>query len=529
MTIAKVALAAGATIAAYGAWKVVERILRSLFSPLHDLRGPKNASLIFGNLEEIRRADTSALHEQWVEQYGKVMKYKAFFGENRLFTMDTKAMNHILTHSMDYEKPYEARFNLARLLGAGLLVTEGEKHRQQNPSFGPSTIKDLTPIFFQKALQKHATQKIEVLSWLSRTTLDVIGLTGFNYKFDSLNVDKEPSELNKAFSMLFNATTSFTLLRILQTYFPIFRVIVTEREKNQRKAQSTMLRIGEDLLRQGRKHALGEQDEFDEADEKGLSDLKGRDLLSALVRANMDTELPESQRMLDEDVLAQVPTFLVAGHETTSTETMWCLFALAQRPDIQSALRTELLGVESDAPSMDELAALPRLDAVVRETLRLHAAVPSTGRIAMHDDVIPVAEPFVDRKGRTHTEIKIKKGEGIFIPILALNRSKAIWGEDASVFNPDRWANPPEASKDMPGVWGNMMTFLGGAHSCIGYRFALIEMKALLFTLLRTFEFGLAVPVEEIEKRSLVVTRPYLKSNMKAGAQMPLMVKLYSS
>ncbi|KAH8106649.1 hypothetical protein DFH11DRAFT_1517998, partial [Phellopilus nigrolimitatus] len=82
------------------------------------------------------------------------------------------------------------------------------------------------------------------------------------------------------------------------------------------------------------------------------------------------------------------------------------LFALVQRPDIQSALRTELLSVESDAPLMDELTTLPRLDAVVRETLRLHAAVPLTGRIAMHDDVIVVAEPFVDRKGRTHTEIK---------------------------------------------------------------------------------------------------------------------------
>ena len=44
------------------------------------------------------------------------------------------------------------------------------------------------------------------------------------------------------------------------------------------------------------------------------------------------------------------------------------------------------------------------------------------------------------------------------------------------IFNsPDRWSSLPEAAKDIPGVWGNLMTFLGGSRSCIGYRFALYE------------------------------------------------------
>lgn len=54
-------------------------------------------------------------------------------------------------------------------------------------------------------------------------------------------------------------------------------------------------------------------------------------------------------------------------------------------------------------------------------------------------------------------------------------------------------------------------------------------MKALLFTLVRTFEFELAVSPEEIEKRSMVVTRPYLRGQKQAGAQMPLSVKLYEA
>lgn len=89
-----------------------------------------------------------------------------------------------------------------------------------------------------------------------------------------------------------------------------------------------------------------------------------------------------------------------------STETMWCLFALCQRPDIQKRLRDEILSVPTDSPSMDELSALPFLDAVVRETLRVHAAVTGTMRVAMHDDVIPLNEPFVDKKGKSHNEIR---------------------------------------------------------------------------------------------------------------------------
>lgn len=50
-------------------------------------------------------------------------------------------------------------------------------------------------------------------------------------------------------------------------------------------------------------------------------------------------------------------------------------------------------------------------------------------------------------------------------------------------------------------------------------------MKVLLFTLLRNFEFEMFVPAESFEKRSFVVSRPYLKNVSKAGAQMPLIVK----
>jgi cytochrome P450 len=77
----------------------------------------------------------------------------------------------------------------------------------------------------------------------------------------------------------------------------------------------------------------------------------------------------------------------------------WALFALSQAPTAQSKLRKELLGCSSDNPTMDALNALPYLDAVVREVMRLYPPVPCSLRVAMKDDVLPLNKPFMDRKG----------------------------------------------------------------------------------------------------------------------------------
>lgn len=115
----------------------------------------------------------------------------------------------------------------------------------------------------------------------------------------------------------------------------------------------------------------------------------------------------------------EVPTFLVAGHETTrcvgdtflfaiianlscSTSTTWALYALCNDIAVQNKLREELLEVTTDNPTMDELNALPYLDAVVRETLRVHAPVSSTLRVAVKDDTIPLSTPVTDKYGKVH-------------------------------------------------------------------------------------------------------------------------------
>ena len=126
-------------------------------------------------------------------------------------------------------------------------------------------------------------------------------------------------------------------------------------DKAEKTAMEAMNRIGRDLLAQARAEA-------EHAEKTGSSDFKGRDLFSLLVRANMATDLPERLRMSDEDVLSrawpsflaltipadpispfpEVPTFMVAGHETTATGTTWAIHQLTQNPAVQSRLREEL-------------------------------------------------------------------------------------------------------------------------------------------------------------------------------------------
>jgi cytochrome P450 len=68
-----------------------------------------------------------------------------------------------------------------------------------------------------------------------------------------------------------------------------------------------MERIGQDLLDQSRQELAG----------TGEKSTNARDLLSLLVKANLSDDLASHQRLSDKDVIAQVPTFITAGHETT--------------------------------------------------------------------------------------------------------------------------------------------------------------------------------------------------------------------
>ncbi|KAG9084063.1 hypothetical protein FRC06_004251, partial [Ceratobasidium sp. 370] len=478
-------------------------VVNSWRSPLRHLSGPNNENLVLGNMMSLVKAQNSTVWEEWVEKYGKTLRYRGFFGSYQLGTLDMRAVNFVMSQSTLFPKSERNRKALARALGAGLLSADLDAHKRQrrimNPSFGQPQIRALVPVFCEKANQLRDIwldlmsnnlegTTIDVLQGLSRATLDIIGTTGFGYEFNSLQ-DGDEDELAKAFAKIFDSDEDLTALMLFKAITCQALGIPTEETRRLDANIATTNRIGTKIVED--KKAILLQEEKDGAASKE------RDILSLLIRSNMAQETNGNQAMSDEEVLGQISTFLAAGHETTSTSTTWALYALTLYPTVQIKLRQELLNAGlGEAPSMAELEKLPYLDNFVREVLRVYPAAPMVSRQAAQDTVIPVAESYKDRHGVVRTEIHIQKWDTVMIPILAMNRAKDVWGDDAMEFRPERWDNLPPMVKEMPGVWGHLMTFVHGNQSCIGFRFAVTEMKALLYSLVRSIEFDIDPDIE---------------------------------
>ncbi|KAJ7627351.1 cytochrome P450 monooxygenase [Roridomyces roridus] len=521
---------AGLLLAVYILLNVIKSLYEELASPLRHLPGPTGGNPILGHA--MRLDGDYSLTQTWQDEFGSNYQYRWFFNKRQLYTTDTKALSHILVNDTLYQKGTIPRRFLGDLLGNGLLVVETEDHRRQrkifNPAFAVPQIRALTEIFNDKSLHlrdvwlrespRHFEGRIDVLTWLKKTTLDAIGTAGFHYEFDALQPKNGANELNEALEhVLQSPNQRRDMMRLAQASIPWLKHFPLPGSKAFTDARQKMFTLGAQLLEESKAQiSAGVGEELH----------SGRDLLSVMVRANMASE---GQKLSDSDVISQIPTFLVAGHETTSTATASVLHALSCNPGVQSNLRKELFSLATDNPTMDELNSLTYLDHVVRETMRLFPPVGFTTREAMADDVIPLSKPYVDARGLTYHSIEVKRGTTIRIPIAGVHRDKAIWGEDADLFNPERWETIPESASNVPSVWGNLFTFLAGPHNCIGFRFALCEMKSLLFVLVRAFEFREAVPKEEITFTSSPVRRPSVRIEEGKGIQMPLIVIPYSS
>ncbi|KZV96634.1 cytochrome P450 [Exidia glandulosa HHB12029] len=524
----QVALGGAGAYTAYSVGSFVYDYWRKSRSPLRDLPHPKEpANWIFGHLRVMFSSENNEIQERWVEELGETFAMRTLFGKYQLVTTDTRANTHVLFASHVFQKSELTRRATKRFLGEGVLMTEGAQHRDQrrllNPAFGFSHVRDMTEIFLEKGAQLReiwynkcieagGSVKLNALHWMSKATLDAIGKAGFDYEFGTLNETGETNELAEAFEQVFR--TDFTVYQqmrvMMNDRFPLLRAIAPgERAKLTDASKRKMDEVGMQIVQEKKAALLAELGGSAEKIEKNA--LAGNDLITLLLRANLAADA--DMRLSDEEVLAQIPTFLVAGHETTSNSTTWAMYSLARNPAAQKKLRDEILAVPTDTPSLDMLNALTYLDQVAREVLRLHTVVSFIQREAMMDDLIPLGKPIVDRNGKTITHIKVQKGDQVMVPIWLINRSKSIWGPDADQFRPERWENPPQEASSIPGIAPNLMTFIGGPRSCIGFRFAIAEMKALIFHIVRGFEFKLAVDPSELWSRTGVLMRPQLRSN----------------
>lgn len=195
--------------------------------------------------------ESPASYAAWKKDFGKTFRFHGFGKvsgrsaiarlpltilnqhDYRLMTFDFRAISHILSSSV-YEKPWQTRAYLSRLIGQGIFSTEGHEHRVQRkliaPAFSSQVVKSLSPIFLDKAqqlcdvLDSHISEDdesatVNAAHWLSRTAFDIIGLSGFDYTFNSLEDESEP--IHMAFRRMFQTTDKgFTPRAILDLYFP---------------------------------------------------------------------------------------------------------------------------------------------------------------------------------------------------------------------------------------------------------------------------------------------------------------------
>merc|ERR1712151_1149381 len=210
---------------------------------------------------------------------------------------------------------------------------------------------------------------------------------------------------------------------------------------------------------------------------RGLRESLHSDAGDSFVGLFMKSGEAPSDKLLEDLVL----NFLIAGRDTTAQAMSWCIWNIAQHPVVEEKILQEGREVCGDGPlSYDMINRLDYLEAVIREGLRLHPSVPLDFKQVLADDTLP-------------NGTWVSRGSSVAYSTYSMGRSKRIWGEDADVFRPDRWLT----REAMPDSYANPV-FRAGPRECLGKRLAMVEMKALLLTIVKEVRLTLAVPAEAV-------------------------------
>ena len=190
----------------------------------------------------------------------------------------------------------------------------------------------------------------------------------------------------------------------------------------------------------------------------------GDDVISAMVRAR-DSGV---DWLLEEDLVGQVSLLFGASYETTAQALVWTVLLLAQHPEVASELRAELEMAGPD-PAFDALDALPLLDGVVRESLRLFPPVPYTIRIATRDaDILGAA---------------VRRGDRVLCSHFFTHRIEESFPQPRH-FLPGRWKSAePDAFEYVP--------FSAAPRICIGAGFSTAVVKRAIGQLVLRSDFRL--------------------------------------
>ncbi|KAJ5260532.1 hypothetical protein N7478_012137 [Penicillium angulare] len=437
-------------------------------------------------------------------------------GQSYLVATNHQALLDVMsTNTYDFEKPWRARSFLARILGFGLILSEGHAHKKQRkaltPAFNIKNIRAMYSLMWDKTngllveMEKEiklnpmegtspteGVGKVEMCVWGSRLTLDIIGPAAMGRDFRSLQ--NSENKVAETFLSILEPTTEKMAFLAMNLVTPQWIAQRIPWKLNDVMTHDTQ------FLRELCNNIVREKRESLAASKASAEDLEA-DILGTMMLGGdfSDTELVD-----------QMLTFLAAGHETTASALTWACYLLTLYPDVQERLRAEIREKIPSAESSityNDLESLPLLNGVAQEVLRLYPTVPVTIREAINDSMV----------AGTH----IPKGTRIILCPYAINRSALFWGDTGDEFVPERWVDTDKNGNRVPNNNGGastnfaQITFLHGQRSCIGKDFARAELRCAIAGVVGRFAFEMQDPKQEIHIAGAVTTKPVEGMNLK--------------
>lgn len=443
---------------------------------------------------------------EWAESFRWNGSFRIFFSSTcpAVFSLNPQNTETILSSSKQLDKGFF--YNMLKpWLGDGLLISKGGKwHTRRKlltPSFHFAILTSFVDVFNEQAeilttklASKTSEKSVNIFPLVTRCTLDVICATamgknmgaqqGRNKEYvqaviEMSDIIQERQKypwlwIDAIYNQLPSGRKHFNNLQILHTLTK--SVILLRRAERKRQREQGVKNI-----------VIDDQD----ADVRSRRKLAFLDLLLELHEQDSSFTL--------EDIREEVDTFMFEGHDTTASGISWTLYMIGHHPEVQKRIHEELdsvFGSDADRPvTNDDIQNLTYLSCVLKEALRLYPPVPMIARQLEEDTVL--SGNFVPKNTIT------------VIGIYWLHRDPQQF-PDPEKFDPDRFL--PENSKGRhPFAY---VPFSAGPRNCIGQKFALMEEKVILATLLRKLKFKSLQSPEEVSPIGELILRPYKGINM---------------
>ncbi|KAJ7118625.1 cytochrome P450 [Mycena crocata] len=448
-----------------------------------------------------------------------------------LWLADAQAIKAVATDATSFQKDVEA-YEALNIYGPNMVGTEGadwKRHRRvANPAFNEAsnafvwmeTVRVINEWFAEMDGKANAESSvtIDAVEDLVQVTLLVIASAGFGRRasWQEDSSTKPPPGHQVAFRAAVSTALEHLFVKALT---PAWLIALSERVKlpfigpllTNTNASFEALRLHMvDLVSLSRAWVVG-----------GKVSNMDAGLLRNLVEANMtQADDVHHKKLTDEELLSNIFTFLLAGHETSAHSLSFAVALLALYPDVQRKIYEETLriwpdGSPTNASPSSYKEYMPKLQytlAAFQETIRLFTPVARLCKIVHADSTLTAhrfsSGPTGAIENITPFAVPVTAGSMVIIDVLALHMNQIYWGRDVEDFKPERFVDTETYRWPRDAFFG----FSGGPRSCIGQRFALTESVCALASLVRRYEIVVpehiaAKPFEE-QKRLLLRWKP---------------------